>query len=234
MIGKTISHYKIIEKLGAGGMGVVYKAEDTKLKRAVAMKFLPMELTCDPEAKQRFIHEAQTASALDHQNICTVHEIDEAEEGQTFIVMACYEGETLKVKIQKGPMIVEEAIDIALQVAQDLEKAHKKGIVHRDIKPANIFVTEDGVVKIVDFGLAKLAGQVKLTKTGTTTGTIAYMSPEQIQASEADHRSDLWSLGVLLYEMLTGELPFRGDYEAAICKRIVISVFHQPGKSSAD
>jgi non-specific serine/threonine protein kinase len=221
VIGKTISHYNILEKLGEGGMGVVYKAEDTKLKREVALKFLPPELTRDPEAKQRFIHEAQAASALDHQNICTVHEIDETSDGHLFIVMACYEGETLKVKIQKGPMKVEEAIDIALQVSQGLEKAHRKRIVHRDIKPANIFVTEDGMVKILDFGLAKLAGQVKLTRTGRTTGTITYMSPEQIQASEADHRSDLWSLGVLLYEMLSGKPPFSGDYEAAIIFEIL-------------
>jgi non-specific serine/threonine protein kinase len=221
MNGKTLSHYKIIKKLGRGGMGVVYKAEDTKLKRSVALKFLPPELTSDPEARQRFINEAQAASALDHQNICTVHEIDEDKDGQTFIVMACYEGETLKDKIQKGPIKVKEAVEIALQVAQGLEKTHKKGIIHRDIKPANIFVTDDGVVKIVDFGLAKLVGQVKLTRTGTTTGTIAYMSPEQIQASEADQRSDLWSLGVLLYEMITGELPFKGDYEAAIIYEIL-------------
>ena len=223
MIGKTISHYKILEKLGEGGMGVVYKARDTKLKRTVALKFLPPELTRDPEAKQRFIHEAQAASALDHHNICTVHEIDEVEDGQTFIVMACYEGAILKDKIQRGPMEVEEVIEIAIQVAQGLEKAHKKGIVHRDIKPANIFVTEDGVVKIFDFGLAKLAGQVRLTQLGSTVGTTAYMSPEQIQASEADHRSDLWSLGVMMYEMLTGELPFKGDYEAAIIYEILNS-----------
>ena len=223
MDGKTISHYKIIKKLGQGGMGVVYKAEDAKLKRGVALKFLPPEMTSDPDAIQRFIHEAQAASALDHQNICTVHEINEDEDGRTFIVMACYDGQSLKDKIHKGSIKVEEAIDIACQVAQGLEEAHKKGIVHRDIKPANIFITAEGVVKIVDFGLAKLVGQVKLTRTGTTTGTIAYMSPEQIKASEADHRSDLWSLGVLLYEMLTGELPFRGDYEAAIIYEILNS-----------
>jgi len=223
MIGKTISHYQIREKIGQGGMGVVYKAEDTKLKRNVALKFLPPELTSDSAARQRFINEAQAASALDHQNICTVHEIDEDKDGQTFIVMACYEGETLKLKIDKGKLKIEEAIDYTIQIAQGLEKAHKKGIVHRDIKPANIYITDEGVAKIVDFGLAKLVGQVKLTRTGTTTGTIAYMSPEQIQASEADERSDLWSLGVLLYEMLTGDLPFKGDYEAAIIYEILNS-----------
>lgn len=221
MIGKTVSHYKILQKLGEGGMGVVYKAEDTKLKRTVALKFLPPELTRDSKAKERFVQEAQAASSLDHQNICTVHEIDEAEDGQTFIVMACYHGETLKDRIQRGPMKVEEAVDITIQIAQGLDKAHKQGIVHRDIKPANIFVTEDSVVKIVDFGLAKLTGKLKITRTGTTVGTIAYISPEQIQASEADHRSDLWSLGILLYEMLTNELPFKGDYEAAIIYEIL-------------
>ena len=221
MIHKTISHYKILSKLGEGGMGVVYKAQDTKLKRPVALKFLPPELTRDPEAKKRFIHEAQAASALDHPNVCTIYEINETEDGQTFIAMACYEGEILKEKIFKGPLKIQEAVDIAIQVAQGLDKAHQKGIVHRDIKPGNILITEDSVVKIIDFGLAKLAGQVKLTKTGTTLGTIAYMSPEQIQASEADHRSDLWPLGVLLYEMLTGDLPFKGDYEAAIIYEIL-------------
>ncbi|MFO7889260.1 MAG: serine/threonine-protein kinase, partial [bacterium] len=167
MIGKTVSHYKIMEKLGEGGMGVVYKAEDTKLKRIVALKFLPQEFTRDPQAKQRFIKEAQAASSMDHTNVCTIHEINETKDGQTFIAMACYEGETLRDKITRGPLQCEEAVDIALQIAAGLKKAHKKGITHRDIKPANIFITEDGVVKILDFGLAKLAGPSQLTKTGT-------------------------------------------------------------------
>ena len=196
MIGKTISHYKILEKLGEGGMGVVYKAEDTKLKRFVALKFLPPELTRDPEAKQRFIHEARAASALEHTNICNIHEIDEIpieNRDQTFIVMACYEGEVLKDKIQRGPLKIEEAIDITMQIGRGLDKAHKKGIVHRDIKPANVLITDDDVVKIVDFGLAKLTGRTKLTKTGSTLGTVAYMSPEQTSGEKVDHRSDIWS-----------------------------------------
>ena len=221
MIGRTISHYKILEKLGEGGMGVVYKAEDTKLKRTVALKFLPQELTQDDEAKERFVHEAQAASALQHNNVSTIHEIDETDEGQMFICMDYYEGEALNEKIKSGPVKIEEALDIAIQVAQGLNKAHKKGIVHRDIKSGNILVTEDGVVKILDFGLAKLRGQTKLTKEGTTLGTAAYMSPEQARGEEVDHRTDIWSLSVVLYEMLTGQLPFKGEYEQAVIYSIL-------------
>jgi len=251
MIGQTISHYKILEKLGGGGMGVVYKAEDTRLKRTVALKFLPPDLTRDDEAKERFVHEAQAASALDHPNICTIYEIDETEDGQIFIAMAYYEGETLKKRIAKGeerrekgeerasplaprssPLVmagglsVDSAIDIAIQIAQGLARAHEAGITHRDIKPANIMITTRGEVKIVDFGLAKLTGQTKLTKTGMTVGTVAYMSPEQAQGIDADHRSDIWSLGVVLYEMVTGQLPFRGEYEQAV----VYSILNEDAK----
>jgi serine/threonine protein kinase/Tfp pilus assembly protein PilF len=221
MIGKTISHYKIIEELGRGGMGTVYKAEDTKLDRFVALKFLPPHLSQAEEEKKRFIHEAKAASALDHPNICSIYEINETDDGQMFIAMACYEGESLKEKIAQGPVPVEEAIGIAMQVARGLEKAHSRKIFHRDIKPANILITEDGVVKIVDFGLAKLAGQTKLTKTGSTLGTVAYMSPEQAEGSEVDERTDVWAFGVILYEMLTGKQPFTGDYEQAVIYSII-------------
>ena len=216
MIGSVVSHYKILEHLGGGGMGVVYKAEDTKLKRTVALKFLPPELTRDPEAKERFIHEAQAASALQHNNICTVHDIDESPDGQLFIVMDFYEGETLKKKIERGPLPFGEAVEIAISVARGLAKAHEAGMVHRDIKPANIMVTKDGEAKIVDFGLAKLARQTRLTREGTTLGTVVYMSPEQARGEEVDQRCDIWSLGVVLYEMLTGHPPFRSDYEQAL------------------
>jgi serine/threonine protein kinase/tetratricopeptide (TPR) repeat protein len=221
MIGKHISHYHILEKLGEGGMGVVYKAEDTKLKRTVALKFLPPELTRDAEAKERFVREAQAASALQHHNICTIHDIDETEDGRLFIVMDYYEGETLKTKIKDERLKIKEVINIFEQIARGLEKAHEKGIVHRDIKPANIFITSEGVVKILDFGLAKLAGQVQLTKDSSTLGTVAYMSPEQLSGKDLDQRSDIWSLGVVLVEMLTGKLPFAGDYEQAIIYSIL-------------
>jgi serine/threonine protein kinase/tetratricopeptide (TPR) repeat protein len=214
MIGQTISHYNILEKIGEGGMGIVYKAEDTKLKRLVALKFLPPGLTRDPDAKERFLHEAQAAAALEHQHICNIYEIDESE-GQMFIVMSCFEGQTLKEKIDAGPLKIDETLKIAIQAAEGLQAAHEKGIVHRDIKSANIMVTEKGQTKIMDFGLAKLKVQTKLTKEGTTMGTTAYMSPEQSRGADVDRRTDLWSLGVVLYEMTTGQMPFKGDYEQA-------------------
>jgi serine/threonine protein kinase len=215
-IGRTISHYEIVEKLGEGGMGVVYKAEDTKLKRTVALKFLAPELTRDDEAKERFMHEAQAASALDHPNICNVHEIDQTGEGQLFICMAYYDGETLRDRIRRNPLSIEEAIGIAAQIGEGLARAHAAGIVHRDMKPANIMITGKGTVKILDFGLAKLSGRTRQTRRGIALGTVAYMSPEQARGAPMDHRTDIWSFGVILYEMLTSVPPFRGDYDQAV------------------
>lgn len=208
--------YKIIERLGIGGMGVVYKAEDTKLKRTTALKFLSPELTKEKSARERFIHEAQAASALDHPNICTIHEIDETEEGQLYIAMSFYSGESLKERLDRRPLNLKDTLNIGTQIAKGLAKSHDQGIVHRDIKPANIMMTEDGLAKIVDFGVAKLTGTTRVTRAGTTVGTVAYMSPEQARGEEVDHKTDIWSLGVVLYEMISGELPFRGDNEQSV------------------
>jgi len=224
MVGETVSHYKILDKLGEGGMGVVYKAQDLKLDRFVALKFLPLHLSAEEVEKQRFIHEAKAASALDHPNICNIHEIDEISiEGreQMFICMAYYQGETLEKKIGRGPFKIDEAIDIARQISEGLARAHEAGIVHRDIKPANIMMTDRGEVKILDFGLAKLRGRTKLTKTGTTLGTLAYMSPEQAKGEEMDHRSDIFSFGAVLYEMLTGLHAFKSEIEGAVVYSIL-------------
>ncbi len=215
MVGFTISHYEITEKLGEGGMGVVYKALDTKLKRPVALKFLRADVVEDAEAKERFLREAQAAAALDHPNICTVYEIDEAE-GQTFLAMAFVAGRTIKDKISDRPLKLDEVLGIATQTAEGLKAAHSKGVVHRDIKPANLMLTEEGQVKIMDFGLAQLAEQSRLTKTATILGTPAYMSPEQTRRKPTDRRTDVWSLGVVIYEMVTGRLPFAGERQEAV------------------
>jgi len=236
IIGETISHYRIVSLLGAGGMGEVYKAEDTRLKRAVALKVLPLALVEDRDAKQRLLLEAQAASALDHPNICTIHEIDETAEGRVFLAMAYYGGETLKQRIERGPLGIEEAIDIIVQVARGVAAAHDAGIIHRDIKPANILLCSPGSarapatgfgggasaarVKLLDFGIAKLSGQTAMTRTGTTVGTVAYMSPEQIMGHGVDARTDLWSLGVVLYELLAGRRPFAADNEIAVIRAI--------------
>ncbi|MBW8879511.1 MAG: serine/threonine protein kinase [Acidobacteria bacterium] len=221
-IGRTVAQYDILEKLGGGGMGVVYKARDLRLGRLAALKFLPAHLDSQND-RRRFLNEARAASSLDHPNICTVYEIGETGEGEggIFIAMACYEGETLKQKVQRGTLKIEEAIDYTIQIAAGLASAHAQGIIHRDIKPANLMITRDGQVKILDFGIAKLASETRLTHSGAVIGTTAYMSPEQILGEPVDHRTDIWTLGVVLYEMLAGRLPFEREDERAFAYAIL-------------
>ena len=220
MIGHVIDRYRIVDRLGAGGMGIVYRAVDTSLGRDVALKFLPGGQPEESDAVARFLREARAVSKLDHPNICTVYEIGETPEGGLFIAMACYDGETLKSRLQRGPLPLGEALEITRQIALGLREAHAEQIVHRDIKPANIFLTEEGRVKILDFGLAKVGGEPALTRTGSSIGTPYYMAPEQI-LGEVDPRSDLWALGILLYEMLTGEPAFKADNDLAVLHAIL-------------
>ncbi len=221
MLNKIVAHYKILEKLGSGGMGIVYKARDLKLHRYVALKFLSPHLSADEITRQRFLQEARAISALDHPNICTVHSLDRTEDGHLFICMAYYKGETLKQRLSRGPLPFREAVRLALQIGQALRCGHEAGIVHRDVKPANVILTDRGEVKLVDFGLAKLADSAIHTRTGIAIGTPGYMAPEQIKGKGVDHRADIWALGVVLYEMLSGRLPFRGSDYAEISHSVL-------------
>ena len=218
--GTMVSHYRIIEKIGAGGMGEVYLAEDTKLNRQVALKFLPPHMCKDDDCRARFKREAQAAANLDHPNIVTIHEVSEYR-GRPFFAMQHVEGNSLRDVIKDKELPLERVIHLAIQMCEGLGKAHRAGIVHRDIKPSNIVMDSDGRPKLLDFGLAAIQGTEKLTKTGSTLGTIGYMSPEQIQVKEIDLRSDLFSFGVVLYQMIAGRLPFKGDTEAATMNSVL-------------
>ena len=220
MVGQTISHYHIVEKLGEGGMGVVYKAHDTTLNREVALKFLPPHISKAGVERERFLQEAQAAAAINHPNICTIYEIHEDAE-QPYIAMEYVDGLTLRTKLQSGPLTIDDAIHYGVQIGEALQEAHSKGIVHRDIKPDNIIITDHGIVKIADFGLASLTNDMRGSEYRTVAGTTAYMSPEQLRGEHIDHLTDIWSLGVTLYEMVTGRPPFSGEYEQATTYLIV-------------
>ena len=223
LVGRTVAHFRIVEPLATGGMGVVYRALDTRLGRPVALKFPLPGQRLDGQVRERFLREARAAAALDHPNICSIYETGETEDGQLFLAMPLYEGETLKARIARdGPLPIAEALAIAVQIARGLHAAHRAGIVHRDLKPANVIILPDGGLKILDFGVARV-GDVTLTKSHDTLGTVSYMAPEQIRGEQLDGRADLWALGVLLYEMLTGRRPFEGEHEIAIAHAIVHS-----------
>ncbi len=230
MIGRVVSRYRILERLGQGGMGVVYKARDIRLERFVALKFLSPGVCDDPAVRERFMQEARAASALDHPNICTIYSIEDTDDGQMFIAMAYYEGENLGQHLLRGQMSVKEAMEVTIQAGQALAKAHEHGIVHRDVKPGNLMLTRDGTVKLLDFGLALLGESVRTTQPGVAVGTPVYMSPERFCNDQCDSRADVWSLGAMLYEMLTGQLPFRGSNTHAVMNAILHSQLTPPGR----
>ena len=221
MIGRIVSHYRILEKMGREGIGVIYKAEDMEHKRVVALKFLPPDLTRDAKTRSQFVREATAIAELDHPNVCKIFDIDETPDGRLFVAMACFEGETLQEWIARGVLSPLEAADTAIAIARGLERAHAEGIVHRDVRPANVFITRDGVVKVVDFSLACWPGETDFAGAAVVPGTMPYLSPEQVQGANLDRRTDVWGLGAVLYEMLTGRAPFGGEYGQAVKQAIL-------------
>ncbi|MCK5618477.1 MAG: serine/threonine protein kinase, partial [Candidatus Krumholzibacteria bacterium] len=231
MIGSTVSHFRILRRLGAGGMGVVFKAEDLRVPgRVVALKILNAELVADENLKKRFLIEARAASSLDHPNICQIGEVDETDEGRPFMTMSFYGGPSLRHMLSEAPLDPFTSLQIAYSLAQGLSCAHRRGIIHRDIKPGNVMINDEGYVKIVDFGLARLAGETRITHSDMTLGTVAYMSPQQANGQDVDGRTDIWSLGVVLFEMLTGKLPFRGTIDQAL----VYSILNEDHQSARE